>query len=218
MQAVKQSSNKFLYILLVVTVLITLWTAMSDETQSDSTNESSITLVQPAKANMNENKVAQSDKNTQTSKKTSDSKDVMEGDATVEFPWAALERANATEKIQDVFKPHSWLVVVPPPPPAPEPPPEPPPPTAPPAPFQYIGKMENSPNAGKIFLIQNKKFYYVSAGENINQEWRLDKEETNLLRLTYLPLDLPQVLVKSAKNRAPVATEEAAEPMNETNY
>ncbi len=219
MQAVKQSSNKFLYFLLAVTVLITLWTAMSDETQSDSQNESTMTLVQPAKANINENKITQSDKNPQPSNKTSEPKDAIENEETVTFPWAALERANSAEITQDVFKPHSWLVVVPPPPPAPEPPPEPPPPpTAPPAPFQYIGKMENSPNAGKVFLMQNKQFYYVAVGENINQEWRLDKEETNVLRLTYLPLDLPQVLIKSAKRKVAVSQDAASEPINETNY
>jgi hypothetical protein len=83
----------------------------------------------------------------------------------------------------------------------------PPAPVAPPAPFSYIGKLEDSPKETQIFLIANNKFYSVVKGENIDQYWRLEGEDANALQLTYIPLNLPQILSKSARP-APINTVE----------
>ena len=45
----------------------------------------------------------------------------------------------------------------------------------------------------------NNKLYTVVKGEKIDQQWRFDNEEGELLRLTYLPLSLQQTLSKFAK-------------------
>ena len=107
-----------------------------------------------------------------------------------------LKREPLTAKPYNLFKVHSWVVV----PPLKKVKQEPaPPPVAPPAPFTYMGKLENTPKDTQIFLVANGKLYTTQAGKKIDQQWRLDAEEPNALRLTYLPLNLPQVLSKSAK-------------------
>jgi hypothetical protein len=45
----------------------------------------------------------------------------------------------------------------------------------------------------------NGKLYTVVKGEKINQQWRFEAEDSNTLRLTYLPLNLVQTLSKAAK-------------------
>lgn len=108
----------------------------------------------------------------------------------------SLKREPLLTKPYNLFKVHSWVVV----PPVKKVKPEPlPPPVAPPAPFTYMGKFENAPKNVQIFLVTNGKLYTTQLGEKIDQQWRLDAEEANALRLTYLPLNLPQVLSKSAK-------------------
>ncbi len=115
--------------------------------------------------------------------------------------WHALEgRAESIakqDKSSDLFKSQTWYVpplpklavVTPPPPPA-----------APPAPFAYLGKMESSPQGTLFFLSGSNKVYSVLVGANIDKSWRLDAEDAGNLRLTYLPLSLPQMLSKSAKS------------------
>jgi hypothetical protein len=44
-------------------------------------------------------------------------------------------------------------------------------------------------------------------GEKINPQWRLDGEDVSSIRLTFIPLDLKQVLSKSAKQVVPTAIE-----------
>lgn len=116
-----------------------------------------------------------------------------------------LKREPLPAKPYSLFKVHSWVVV---PPVKKEKPAPIPPPVAPPAPFVYIGKLESTQKNTQIFLVANGKLYTPQPGEKIDQQWRLDAEEANALRLTYLPLNLPQVLSKSAKQlpmAAPVA-------------
>lgn len=116
-----------------------------------------------------------------------------------------LKREPLPAKPYSLFKVHSWVVV----PPVKKAKPAPtPPPAAPPAPFVYMGKLENTQKNAQIFLVANGKLYTPQPGEKIDQQWRFDAEEPNTLRLTYLPLNLPQVLSKSAKPlpmAAPVA-------------
>lgn len=109
---------------------------------------------------------------------------------------------SSTHKIQDLFKPHTWFVA----PPVKKVVLLPlPPPVAPPAPFNYLGKLEDSPKGTLIFLMANNTLYSVFKGEKINQQWRLDSEDANTIKLTYLPLQLTQVLIKSAKYGAEAA-------------
>ena len=113
------------------------------------------------------------------------------------IPWLKLKRQPLETKVDNVFKVHSWLVV-----------PKvvkvkaspPPPPVAPPAPFVYMGKLEDSPKGTQLFLMNGGKLYTAIKGQKIDAQWRLDSEENDTINLTYLPLNLPQVLSKSAKS------------------
>jgi hypothetical protein len=99
-------------------------------------------------------------------------------------------------KPNDVFKVHSWIVVPPVKKIKPAPPP---PPVAPPAPFVYMGKLEDTPKGTLIFLMANNKLYSVIKGEKIDPLWRLDGEDMSSIHLTYIPLGLTQLLSKSAR-------------------
>lgn len=114
----------------------------------------------------------------------------------VNIPWQKLQRQPLVNQVDNVFKVHSWLVV---PKVAKIKEPPPPPPMAPPAPFTYMGKLEDSPKGTQVFLMRDGKLYTVIKGQKIDAQWRLDSEENNSIRLTYLPLNLPQILAKSAK-------------------
>jgi hypothetical protein len=70
-----------------------------------------------------------------------------------------------------------------------------------------VGKLENSPKGTQVFLLQNNKLFSVVMGEKINPQWRLDSEDVSSIRLTFIPLDLKQVLSKSAKQVVPTAIE-----------
>lgn len=116
---------------------------------------------------------------------------------------AGAEQAEAeADKPVDLFRPHAWYV--PPPPPKPVLADAPPPvPTAPPVPFIYMGKMENTPRGTLIFLSAGNKTYTVAKGEIIDRVWRVDDEDANTVRLTYMPLSMPQALSKAARPAAP---------------
>ncbi len=126
--------------------------------------------------------------------------------APVELPEAAgedapldLERLRRRELAGtdiDAFRAKSWYV--PPPPPPPEPEPE---PTAPPLPFQYMGKTEET-DGGKtiVYLVQGNEFHAVSPGEEFAGSYRLERVELASLVIRYLPLSIDQNL--------PIATNE----------
>ncbi len=110
--------------------------------------------------------------------------------------WGKLERM-AVEKPKDIFAQSSWVVAqrqkqqalaAPPPPPAP---------TAPPVPFSYMGRLNNSPQGNLIYLADSEKSYSVVLGKQVDGFWRLDKEDDAALYFTYLPLNLPQRLSKN---------------------
>ena len=121
-----------------------------------------------------------------------------ENNATRNPLWANYKREVDSIKASDLFKPHAWYV--PPPPPKVKPvvvaPPPPPKPVAPPAPFAYMGKLENVPGGTLYFLSSNNRVYTVNKGQNIDASWRLDGEDENAMRLTYLPLGLVQTFSK----------------------
>lgn len=101
--------------------------------------------------------------------------------------------ANAGEA-GNAFESKSWYVPPPPPPPAKLlPPPPPPPPTAPPLPFTYLGRYQDSAKP-VIFLVRGDRILLVSAGDVIEGTYRVDGISGTALGLTYLPLNIRQTL------------------------
>jgi len=124
----------------------------------------------------------------------------------VSLDWEVLagrKAATAESKTSvNLFRSHSWYV----PPPKPVAPP--PVAAAPAVPFVYLGKMEDTPQGTLLILSASNRMYTVSIGETLNQTWRLEGEDANSVRFTYLPLGLPQTLFKAARPAAarPVVT------------
>lgn len=196
-----KTSNKWLYIVLFITLGFTAWTAFHSDDGNEGVNnelevrKSSVDNKQALGRNVGKNKLDEQ----------SASKKLEVSLVNSPIPWLKLKREPQNSKPYDVFKVHSW-VVVPPVKKAPPPPP-PPPPQAPPAPFTYVGKLENSPKGTQIFLMENNKLFSVLMGEKINAQWRLDSEDASSIGLTFVPLDLKQVLSKSARQVVPTAIE-----------
>lgn len=106
-------------------------------------------------------------------------------------------RTAADGKPPDAFAAHSWYVAPPPAPPAPvawQPPPDPPPPQAPPLPFKYLGRLEESPERTVWYLLQGERLIVKASGEAIDDSYRIDGAEAGRLRFTYLPLGQQQAL------------------------
>jgi len=108
---------------------------------------------------------------------------------------------NSANKEADLFQPHAWYI--------PPPPPKvvvaeivKPIPQAPPVPFVYMGKLENTAQGTQVFLTANNKVLSALVGKEVNSMWRLDKEDANALYFTYMPLSLPKVLSKMARSTA----------------
>lgn len=92
----------------------------------------------------------------------------------------------------DIFPATNWA---PPPPPVVEAPPPPPPqPEAPPLPFRFLGKIEESGRAPVFFLVQGEKVISVKSGQVIDGTYRVGKVDGQQLHFTYLPLKTPQSL------------------------
>jgi hypothetical protein len=185
-----KKSNHWLWLLLIATAALTAWTAFN----SDSDNaDDSIELAAPAT----------STKRIQSSTESSESeaKETF-NPITSLISWDKLKRDEiVTSASKDIFKPHSWVIIPPAPKVKPAPPP---PPVAPPSPFTFFGKMEDGPKGTLLFLIANNKVYSVKKGEKIDPFWRYDSEDANNVYMTYLPLNLPQVLSKNQKMAAPL--------------
>jgi hypothetical protein len=196
-----KASNKWLYIVLFITLGFTAWTAFHSGDGNEGVNNElevrkpSVDNKQAIGRNVGKNKLDE----------RSASKKLEVSLVNGPIPRQKLKREQKDIKPYDVFKVHSWVVV--PPVKKPPPPPPPPPPKAPPAPFTYVGKLENSPKGTQIFLMENDKLLSVVMGEKVNSQWRLDSEDVSSIRLTFIPLDLKQVLSKSAKQVVPTATE-----------
>lgn len=103
----------------------------------------------------------------------------------------------------DPFVMLSWLRPPPPPPPppppapAPEPPPPPPPPkpVAPPLPFTFVGMLERGATRPQAFLAKGDTLMVVSAEDMLdNNTYRVDSLTANEVVMTYLPLNIQQVL------------------------
>ncbi|BBI99695.1 hypothetical protein FGKAn22_13880 [Ferrigenium kumadai] len=90
-----------------------------------------------------------------------------------------------------IFSVTSWYV--PPPPPPAQPPPPPPKPTAPPLPFSYLGRYQES-QSQIIMLVKGDRVYTVSAGEVIENTYRVEGVVDGRVELTYLPLNIRQTI------------------------
>ena len=97
-------------------------------------------------------------------------------------------------KVGDPFNTLSWYVPPPPPPYVPPPPPPPPPPpTAPPLPFTYLGRYDDSASL-VIILSKGDRVYTVAVGDVIENTYRVEKLSVGIVTLTYLPLNIQQSL------------------------
>jgi hypothetical protein len=79
-------------------------------------------------------------------------------------------------------------VYVPPPPPPP-----PPAPTAPPLPFAFLGRYDDSSSL-VIILTKGDRVYTVSVGDVIENTYKVEKLSAGVLTFTYLPLKIEQKL------------------------
>ena len=195
-----KASNKWLYIVLFITLVFTAWTAFKGE---DADKEADNQL-EVNKTSANDNQASKHKFGQSKQDQSSASKKIESSLVNSPIPWQKLKREHLDNKSSDVFKVHSWVVV---PPVKRLPPVPPPPPKAPPAPFTYVGKLENSPKGTQIFLMENNKLLSVVMGEKVNAQWKLDSEDVSSIRLTFIPLDLKQVLSKSARQVVPIAIE-----------
>lgn len=93
----------------------------------------------------------------------------------------------------DLFAEHSWYRP-PPPPPAPAVAPPPPAPTAPPFPYSYFGQYERPGDKTVYFLQRGDSIFDVKVGQLIDGVWNVDAVADGQMRLTYVPLKLPQVI------------------------
>lgn len=182
--------SKGLLALLAIAVLLTLWTLL----QSDGAENTDV--IELTDKGADEGASANLKRPMTTAAIAQPSQAGTTNFSSNSIAMNSLKREPLPTKPYNLFKVHSWLVVPPVKKVKPEPPP---PPVAPPVPFTYMGKLEDTPKNTQIFLVANGKLYTLRAGEKIDQQWRLDAEEPNALRLTYLPLNLPQMLSKAAK-------------------
>ena len=137
------------------------------------------------------------------------------------LPQAAQELMELPERqlmvaaSRDIFKAQNWTVVDTKKKTNPAPLP---PPSAPSAPHLFVGKYETESGETLVFLTAYNKVYTVKPGSNIDATWRLDSEEGQILKLTYLPLNLPQTISKLARGSMDPATAGGNNPpVNETN-
>lgn len=192
-----KASNKWLFIVLFITLIVTVWTAFQGDASDDVDNALEVKKSSANDKKGIEHRVRQNKSDHPSALKT------LEGSFTNKpIPWEKLKRERQDIKANDVFRVQSWVVV----PPVKKLPP-PPPPQAPPAPFTYVGKLEDSPKGTQVFLMQNNKLFSVLMGEKINPQWRLDSEDASSISLTFIPLDLKQVLSKSARQVVPTVVE-----------
>jgi len=98
--------------------------------------------------------------------------------------------------VGDAFNNLSWYVPPPVKPQAYEPPPPPPPPpvpTAPPLPFTFLGRYDDSVSL-VILLTKGDRVYTVSVGDVIENTYKVEKLTAGVLTFTYLPLKIEQKL------------------------
>ena len=96
-------------------------------------------------------------------------------------------RSQNWQQANDLFESKSWYV--PPPPPAP-----------PPFPFSYMGSFTAAAGEGPtLFLVRGETLYSVKVGEFIEKEYRIDAFASGELTVTYLPLNMQQIISVGSK-------------------
>ena len=199
----KKPINKWLIGLMLLAMILTVWTAFNDNPNEvdDIANDKPLqrgVLEKPSsiksQANQQILQITASERTAEAANTESDT-------------WQQLTRKPPSTKLYNLFKVHSWVVV----PPLVKQKPQPaPPPVAPIAPFTYMGKLEDPIKGTQVFLMLNGRLYAVFKGEKIDQQWRLDTEDANTIHLTFIPLNLPQVLSKAAGPALPTMPVEPA--------
>jgi hypothetical protein len=111
----------------------------------------------------------------------------------VELERLSRPDAEAEAATGNPFGAISWYVPPPPPPPAPPRVVPPPPPTAPPMPFSFFGRYEEG-ETQIILLVRGERIYTVSAGDVIDNTYRVEGLAGGRLELTYLPLNIKQTI------------------------
>lgn len=103
-----------------------------------------------------------------------------------------VEAAPPGTGVVDAFATKSWYVPPPPPPPvAAAPPPK---PTAPPLPFAYMGSYDDAEGPTVIMLVRSDRLYTVSEGDLIDGTYRIERVQSGVIEMTYLPLQEKQQL------------------------
>lgn len=107
---------------------------------------------------------------------------------------AGKDYAAEAMPIRDIFAAKSWappppkVVIAPPPPP-----PAPVAPSAPPMPYKFIGKMDDTSSL-KAFLNRGDRVYVVSVGEVLDNTYRVESIKSGQMILIYMPLNVSQTL------------------------
>jgi len=98
-----------------------------------------------------------------------------------------------TDAAGNPFRSSNWA---PPPPPPPAPvvvaPAPPPPPKAPPVPYRFVGKLEAKNAAPRAFLAKGEALLIVSAGDLLDNLYKVESLGQTEVVLTYLPLNQRQ--------------------------
>lgn len=208
----EKASSKWLMLLLLIAIALTVWTAINSD---NATEVETIELTDQAATTQG----TQQQKSTEKPDSVISQGEVLALNTPDDLsansrliPWKKLKRERGNNQSAALFKVHSWLEVpiIKKTKPLPAPPP-----VAPPAPFTYMGKLEDTPKGTQVFLMANGRLFSVIQGEKIDQQWRLDTEDATTLRLTYLPLNLPQTLSKLAAAVTLEANQPVVEEMNQ---
>lgn len=182
-QTVTNTPNKslWLWVLLMLTLGLTIWMASQPEDEDAGVdllaNEVVIAPDEIKKIAVKPNTSSATPGKPQTSN------------------WHVRHREPLENQPVDIFSVHTWAVA-----PAKtlkQATEAPPPPVAPEAPFAYVGKMEDGAKGTIVFLMGRNKVHTVAIGEKVDEIWRLDGEDASSLKFTFLPLSLPQTLLKS---------------------
>lgn len=197
-----QQPNVWLWLALMATVALTVWTSIQPE--SENTDDDLVSPVTQPVQRLSEQAPS-------IAKTVSATPPIQS--ASPSSTWQARNRALLVGKPVDLFPAQDWVVAAPVIKTKPAPPPT-PTPIAPPTPFTYMGKMEDGPKGTLIFLMANNKVYSVGIGENVDASWRLDGEDATRLMFTYMPLNLPQTLSKTQPLIAPELPNAAASALN----
>jgi hypothetical protein len=176
----KKSSSIWLWGVLAITIGLTIWTAIAGKN-----------VRQEDVVEMAERRHVNTLKPLQDRAEAISSIEVNRTEATI---WQGLKREVKPINPKNLFNVPAWVASVPV---AKIKPVALPAPVAPPAPFVYVGKLEDSPSGNMIILMANDKVFTVAKNAQIDAFWRFDGDDAESVKLTFLPLNLPQVLSKN---------------------